>query len=120
MCSRFHIKRSGKKRDKVKKLVTVLLSEHLQVVINTLPKDVLEALALVKQNDGMMKYSELVKKCGDDDFGFLWEKNPPKTAIGILRIHGLLIVGRILKGERLYKTAIIPKEILQNLNNKTV
>jgi hypothetical protein len=121
MCSSFHIKSSGKKRDKVKKIVTVLLSsKQLQVVINTLPNDVLEALELVKQNDGVMKYSELVKKCGDDDFGFLWEKNPPKTPMGILRIHGLLIVGRMLKGERLYKTAIIPKEILQKMNNQTV
>lgn len=121
MCSSFRIKRSGKKRDKVKKIVTVLpSSKHLQVVINSLPKDALEALVLVKQNDGVMKYSELVKKCGDDDFGFLWEKNPLKTPIGILRIHGLLIVGRMLKGERLYKTAIIPKEILQNMNNPTV
>jgi hypothetical protein len=121
MCSSFHIKRAGKKRDKIKKIVTVLLSsKQLQGVINTLPKDVLEALELVKQNDGMMKYSDLVKKCGDDDFGFLWEKNPPQTPIGILRIHGLLIVGRMLKGERWYKTAIIPKEIFQNMNNQTI
>lgn len=120
LCSRLHIKRFGKKSDKVKKIVTVLLSTHLQEVINTLPKDALEALALIKRNDGVIRYSELVKKCGGDDFGLWWEKNPPNTAIGILRIHGLLIVGKMLKGERLYKTAIIPKEILQNMNNKTV
>ena len=58
ICSSFHIKRVGKKHDKVKKIVTVLLySKQLQGVINTLSKDVLEAFELVKQNDGMMKYS---------------------------------------------------------------
>src|SRR6476646_7835073 len=80
---------------------------------------------LMKSSDEMLQETglitpSLVKKCGDDDFGFLWEKNPPQTPIGILRIHGLLIVGRMLKGERWYKTAIIPKEIFQNMNNQTI
>ncbi|MER5175176.1 MAG: hypothetical protein ABJB76_01670 [Candidatus Nitrosocosmicus sp.] len=120
LCSRLHIKRVGKKSDKVKKIVTVLLSTRLQVVTNKLPKDALEALELVKQNDGVIRYSELVKKYGGDDFGLWWEKNPPITPIGTLRIHGLLIVGRMLKGERLFKTAMIPKDILQNMNNQIV
>ena len=120
ICSCLHIKRVGKKSDKVKKVVAVLLSKHLQVVINALPKEALEALILVKKNNGVIRYSELVKKCDGDDFGLWWEKNPPKTTVGILRIHGLLIVGRMSKGERLYRTAMIPKEILQNMNNQTV
>ena len=31
-------------------------------------------------------------------------------------IHGLLMVGKIPKGERLYKTAIIPKELMEYLD----
>ena len=117
LCVNLNIKSIGKKREKVKRIVALLVSTHLQSIIDVLPKDSIEALKLVKQNDGLIIYGEIVKRYNGDDFGLWWEKKPPKTPIGILRIHGLLIVGKIPKGGRLYKTAMIPKEILQNMNN---
>ncbi|MDN5845003.1 MAG: hypothetical protein L0H53_01875 [Candidatus Nitrosocosmicus sp.] len=93
----------------------LLVPSRLQDIIRALPKNSFEALELVKQNGGIMRYSKIVKRFGGDDFGLWWEENPPKTPIGILRIHGLLMVGKIPKGERLFKTAMIPKEIMEKM-----
>jgi len=116
VCVNLGIKRVGKKGEKVMKIATMLVSPRLQIVIGNLPKDSIEALKLVKQNDGVMIYGDLVKRYNGDDFGLWWEKNPPKTPVGILRIHGLLIVGKMPKADRSHKTAMIPKEILNNIN----
>ena len=65
---------------------------------------------------GVIGYNDLVRRYNGDDLGMFWEKRPPKTPVGVLRIHGLLFVGRIPKGERLRKMVIIPKEILRRFD----
>jgi len=117
ICANLGIKKTGKMGEKVKRITSVLLvPARLQGIIRTLPKNSFEVLKLIKQNGGMMRYSDLVKRFNGDDFGLWWERNPPKTHIGILRIHGLLMVVKIPKGERLYKTAMIPKEIMEKID----
>jgi hypothetical protein len=116
ICVNLGIKKTGKRGEKVKRITSVLLvPSRLQDIIRALPKNSFEALELVKQSGGIMRYSKLVKRFNGDDFGLWWEENPPKTPIGILRIHGLLMVGKIPKGERLFKTAMIPKEIMEKM-----
>lgn len=117
ICVNLGIKKIGKKNEKVNKIIATLVAPTtLQDIIKTLPNTSLQVLKIVKQNDGVMRYNELVKRYNGDDFSLWWKKNPPKTPIGILRIRGLLMVGKIPKGERLYKTAIIPKELIKILD----
>ena len=74
-----------------------------------------QALLSIKERGGVVKYKEIVKKYTDDT-NLSWEKNPPNSPIGLLRRHGLVIVGRMLINNRFYKVILIPKEILEKLS----
>ena len=74
-----------------------------------------KVLLLIKEKGGIVKYREIVKKYSDDT-NLAWEKEPPNSPIGLLRRHGLIIVGRMLIDNRFYKVILIPNEILQRLS----
>ncbi len=113
ICSSIHLRKKCKKEDKVKGIVSILLNpQHLNVLVNTLPEDARKALLFVKEKGGIIRYNDLVKKYPDDT-GIDWQNKLPNSPVGILRRHGLLIVGKSLKNTRFYKVVLIPKEILQ-------
>ncbi|HSF00951.1 MAG TPA: hypothetical protein VLA48_08670 [Nitrososphaeraceae archaeon] len=115
ICTSLLLNRRGKKKEKVKRIVEILVnSQHLNDLVNSFPKDARTALLLIKEKGGIVKYREIVKKYSDDT-KFNWEKEPPISPIGLLRRHGLVIVGRMLIGNRFYKAILIPNEILQRL-----
>lgn len=116
ICSSLKVSKRGNKRGKVKRIVAILNSPHLKDIVYALPEDARNTLVFVMWKGGMIRYSELVKKF-DDDTGMWWEENPPSSAVGILRRHGLLVVGRTPRGDRFYKVAVIPKEIMQQLSS---
>jgi hypothetical protein len=111
------LNKKGKKKEKVKRIIQVLVnSQRLNdLVNNTLPKDSQQALLFIKERGGVVKYKEIIKKYTDDT-NFSWEKDPPNSPIGLLRRHGLVIVGRMLINNRFYKVILIPKEILEKLS----
>jgi hypothetical protein len=111
------LNKKGKKKEKVKRIVNVLInSQRLNdLVNNTLPKDSQQALSYIKQKGDVVKYKDIVKKY-PDDINIDWEKDLPKSPIGLLRRHGLVIVGRMLINNRFYKVILIPKEISQLLS----
>ena len=111
------LNKKGKKKEKVKRIVKVLVNSQPlnDLVNNTLPKDSHQALLLIKERGGVVKYKEIVKKYTDDT-NLSWEKKPPNTPIGLLRRYGLVIVGRMLINNRFYKVILIPKEILEKLS----
>ena len=110
--------KKGKKKEKVKRIVQVLVnSQRLNdLVNNTLPKDSQQALLFIKERGGVVKYKEIVKKYVDDT-NLSWEKDPPNSPIGLLRRHGLVIVGKMLINNKFYKVILIPKEILEKLSS---
>jgi hypothetical protein len=116
ICTSLLLNRRGKKKEKVKRIVEILVnSQHLNELVNSFPKDSQNALLLIKEKGGVVKYRELVNRYSDDT-KFDWEKEPPISPIGLLRRHCLVIVGRMLIGNRFYKVILIPSEILQRLN----
>ena len=114
ICSSLLVSKRGKKREKVKRIVAILDSQYLKDVVRVLDKDAHEALMFVVEKGGMVRYSVLVKKFTDDTCMW-WEKTPPSSAVGTLRRHGLLVVGKMPRYGRLYKVAIIPREVIQRL-----
>jgi hypothetical protein len=110
------LNKKGKKKEKVKRIVKMLVNaQRLNDLINTLPKDSQKVLLLIKEKGGIVKYREIVKNYSDDT-NLYWEKEPPNSTIGLLRRHGLIIIGRILMDNRFYKVILIPNEILQRLS----
>lgn len=111
------LNKKGKKKEKIKRIVQVLVNfQRLNdLVNNTLSQDSQQALLFIKQRGGIVKYKEIVKKYVDDT-NLSWEKDPPNSPIGLLRRHGLVIVGKMLINNKFYKVILIPKEILEKLS----
>ncbi len=101
------------RREKVARIVAYLRnSASLWKTIQTLPSECREALDYVLQCGGQVKYGELSRRFGDEAAdGWWWDKKPPQSTPGQLRLRGLLFVGRTPIGGRLYKVAIIPEEV---------
>jgi hypothetical protein len=65
---------------------------------------------------GWVKYGELSRQFGDETRdGWWWDRNPPQSTIGQLRLRGLLFVGQAPIGSRHYKVAVIPNELREPL-----
>ncbi len=97
------------KKDKIK-AIAVSVQEKLPSIINELGNSSKQALWLVLQEGGMVRYHKL--RDFSDEIGFWWnEKGMPTSAIGALRVRALLFVGRSYFGDKKYKAALIPAEI---------
>jgi hypothetical protein len=115
VCKAIGISTEGKKRDKVSHIRSKLTAQLTQT-LEKIPTESLDALRLVIDSCGWMRYNQLSKKYGDEENdSYWWETEPPKSVIGILRLHGLLFVGKAgLKG-RMYKVAVVPKEFREQV-----
>ncbi len=116
ICASLLVSKKGKKREKVRRIIGMLDSEHLEDIVHALPWDACEALTFVMKKGGMVRYKELVKKF-DDDTGMWWEETPSSSAVGTLRRHALLVVGKMPKNGRFYKVTIIPREVMRRLSS---
>jgi len=96
------------KKEKVREIKHKIVNDLPQIVSN-LPDKSKEVLVFCSKQGGVVKYGQL--KNYDDDMDFFWnDKNTPST-IGLLRQKGLMIVGKMVFGERQFKVAFIPIEI---------
>lgn len=108
------ISKKDVKKDKIDQIVSRLTTE-LDKVIDKLPPESKEALKLVMDEGGWIKYNKLSNEYGDENDSYFWETEPPTSTIGMLRLHGLLFVGKAGIGGRMYKVAVVPKDIKKGL-----
>lgn len=101
-----------RKGEKVKAIADHL-ERNLPSVIQKLTEQSREALRLVSREGGMVQYGKLREY--DDAMSFWWNERPPESPIGVLRLHGLLAVGKMPMKGRLYKVAVIPAELREKL-----
>ena len=117
ICLSLSVPAERKRRDKVTRIIPHLNNQAtLQKTITGLSGDCKEALAYILDCGGWVKYGELSRRFGDDEGdGWWWDKKPPQTVVGQLRLRGLVFVGKTPVGGRLYKVAMIPQELRQLL-----
>ncbi|MCX9083388.1 MAG: hypothetical protein OIN87_01155 [Candidatus Methanoperedens sp.] len=104
------ISKKDVKNDKIDQIVNRLTTE-LDEVIQKLPTESREALKLIMDEGGWVKYNKLSKEYGEENDSYFWETEPPTSTIGVLRLHGLLFVGKAGIDGRMYKIAVVPKDI---------
>ncbi|MCZ7401893.1 MAG: hypothetical protein O8C61_06705 [Candidatus Methanoperedens sp.] len=102
------------KKDKIDQIVSRLTTE-LDEVIEKLPPKSREALKLVMDEGGWVKYNKLSNEYGEENDSYFWETELPTSAVGMLRVHGLLFVGKTGIDGRNYKVAVVPKDIRSSL-----
>jgi hypothetical protein len=92
-----------------------ILTTELDKVIEKLPLKSKKALKLVMDEGGWVKYNKLSSEYGEENNSYFWETEPPTSIVGILRVHGLLFVGKAGIDGRNYKVAVVPKDIRKGL-----
>lgn len=108
ICEEMEINVKERKDVKVK-LIAAKLQNNINEIITNLPQKSKEALKIILANEGFVQYGKL--KEYDDDITFWWSNDSPTSTIGILRLKGLLAVGKMPIAGKMYKIALIPKEI---------
>lgn len=107
MCEHYGLKERLKK-EKIRGIVNKLVNDLPQIV-SELPEKSKEALVLCIKQGGVVKYGQL--KDYDDDMNFFWDDKKTVSTIGMLRQKGLIVVGKMVFGDRQFKVAFIPVEI---------
>jgi len=113
MCMHYGLKERLKK-DKVRRIDDKIVNDLPRIVLK-LPEKSKEALTFCIEQGGVVKYGKL--KNYDDDMDFFWKEDNPVSTIGMLRQKGLMIVGKMVFGERKFKVAYIPVEIREELKS---
>ncbi len=104
-----------RKKEKMEKIISKITTQ-LDEVIEKLPPEAREALKLVLKNGGWVRYNQLSKKFGgEEEDSYWWENELPTSTIGGLRLHALLFVGKAGIGGRMYKIAVVPKDVREEL-----
>ncbi|MDP3103385.1 MAG: hypothetical protein Q8M95_02115 [Candidatus Methanoperedens sp.] len=102
------------KKDKIDQIISRLTTELDEVMKKLSPKSK-EALKLVMDEGGWVKYNKLSSEYGEENNSYFWETEPPTSTVGVLRVHGLLFVGKAGIDGRMYKVAVVPKDIRKGL-----
>jgi hypothetical protein len=113
MCTALGIGVKGRvKREKIRLVVSKLQSGHVEELLRgkKLPEGSTEALRLLSGSGWVLRYGVLAKQFSDEN-GMWWNEKPPKSDIGLLKLHGLVVVGRMLSPKRFYKVAVVPVEV---------
>lgn len=113
-CEKLGLSSKGRKNIRVKNVAAKVKSD-LKSILDSIPEKSREALKLVLDNGGFVKYGKL--KGYDDEITFWWKEDPPTSTIGILRLNALLAVGKMPMAGRMYRVALIPADIRDELQS---
>ena len=114
ICNELGLSSKGKKNIKVKEIASTVKS-NLASIVKSIPKKSREALKLILDDGGFVKYGKL--KGYDDEITYWWLDEPPTSTIGILRLNALLAVGKMPMQGRMYRVALIPADIRDDLQD---
>jgi len=105
-----NIKAVRLKKDKIREVISKLELNLEEAVKEKLEKGHIQALRMLMENGWIVKYGQLARRFSTD-VGLYWNEHPPTSEIGVLRLHGLVVVGRMPEAGRLYKVAVVPIEL---------
>ena len=100
-----------RKEEKVKLASSRIESGHFEELLirKKLSPGSIQALRLLKGNGWLMKYGRLTSRFSHD-VGLQWSEKPPSSDLGLLRLHGLLVVGKMPAEGKMHKAAAVPVE----------
>jgi hypothetical protein len=88
----------------------------LTQAINHLSVPARQALVLLLQSGGWTHYDLIVNRVGaEHGDGYQWDRQPPQTPLGQLRLHGLLVVGTTQQQGVWFKVAVVPRDLRERL-----
>lgn len=112
ICKALSISTRDLKSNKAKE-IAFKLKTAMPEILEKLPKESKDVLKLIMDKGGYVKYGALNNY--DDEMSFFWVEHPPESTIGILRLHGLLVVGKLPMNGRMNRIALIPEDLRETL-----
>lgn len=92
--------------------------DNLRMIWSSLPLPSREVLSwILLENQGWVKVQNLSRRFGaDTDITWWWnEGQVPATPLGLLRMRGLVFVGKVRDGKRRVRIAVVPVELRKAL-----
>ena len=115
ICLSLGLSKNGKKNEKAKIIQEHIMS-NINDIISALPQKSKDVLHILLENNSFARYSIL--KEYDDKISYFWESEEPTSDIGILRVKGLLVIGKSVENGRKYTVALIPKELRESIQKQ--
>lgn len=103
--------RQGRKREKAVAISAHLHSGGVRHVVRGLPEPSRAALRSLLDRGGTARVGELEKRASTQ-VGLFWVERPPTSDVGLLRLRGLVVVGKMAgPGGKRYRVAMVPREM---------
>jgi hypothetical protein len=119
ICQRADLAKVQTRKGRIEELAQWLpQEENLRRIWNSLPLPSREVLSyVVLEKSGWVKVQNLSRRYGaDTDITWWWnEGQEPETPLGLLRINGLVYVGKVREGKRRFRIAAVPVELRKAL-----
>ena len=119
MCSAsgISIKQVRTKRDKIDALVSKLENGYADYLLREkFTKEQIAILEMLHRGGWVLKYGQLTKQFSSETT-FWWNEDPPTSDIGVLRLHGFIVIGKLPEGGKHYKVAVVPVELRSTVKN---
>ena len=113
MCSAsgISIKQVRNKRDKIRTLVSKLENGYADTLLREkFTREQIAILEMLYRSGWILKYGQLTKQFSSE-ISLWWNEDPPESDIGVLRLHGFLVVGKLPERGRQYKVSLVPLEL---------
>jgi hypothetical protein len=108
--------RHRKDRERAVARVVSAPSRLRRIVHDRLSVPERELLGFLLEKGGQATSGDVTRRFGrDDDDGWFWNEEPPKSVLGRVRLHGLAFVGRLTASGRSMRTVAIPREVREPL-----
>jgi hypothetical protein len=108
ICTQLKIQSPRYKNEKVKSIADTL-NDRLGTILNDLSSEEKKCLKTVLDSGGLIRYGIL--KEFNDEMSFWWNEKGINSVVGKLRAKSLLFVGKTSMHGKLFKIALIPKEL---------
>jgi len=102
------------KKEQIQYITHILCNrKFLKKVLVELSRSSLFIIKYLLEKGGWATFQSLSRQANTDESndGWWWVEEPPLSPLGQLRVRGLVFVGRAPVKNRLYKIAVIPREL---------
>ncbi|MGE5529759.1 MAG: tetratricopeptide repeat protein [Patescibacteria group bacterium] len=114
-CAALGLPAARRKEERAAQLAAYIAANTRRVKIRLAPA-ARECLAYLLAEGGWAKLSVLERRFGSTEGdGYFWTGKPPASAVGLLRLYGLVYVGRHEIGGRRYRVAVVPEDLREKL-----
>lgn len=99
-----------RRAEKIDALIYKLSGGYAKTLLEGKLIEQVVAIEFLHENGWIVRYGQLTRRFSYET-GYWWNEQPPISDIGLLRLHGFVVVGKLPAQGRLYTVAVVPVEM---------